>query len=97
MGLLLCCFDLTTVTKESKETQLLAGPNKRVTKVYSSSKASLFQRRPEPIQSMRLRPTSQKGRNNLRHGRTNVLERLDRALCNQEWRVFFQEEGRVRI
>lgn len=30
------------VTKESKETQLLAGPNMRVTKAYSSSKASLF-------------------------------------------------------
>ncbi|KAM7460029.1 hypothetical protein LguiA_035959 [Lonicera macranthoides] len=39
---------------------LLAGPNKRVTKVYSSSKASLFQRRPEPIQSMRPRPTGRK-------------------------------------
>ena len=58
-GLLLLLFlFLTIVTKESKETQLLAGPNKRVTKVYSSSKASLFQRRPEPIQSMRLRPTN---------------------------------------
>lgn len=37
-GLLLFLFP-TTMTKESKETQLLAGPNKRVTKVYSSSKA----------------------------------------------------------
>lgn len=67
MGLLVCCFDffffqlIKKKSKESKETQLLAGPNKRVTKVYSSSKASLFQRRPEPIQSMRLRPTSQEG------------------------------------
>lgn len=64
-GLLLWLF-LITVTKESKESQLLAGPNKRVTKVYSSSKASLFQRRPEPIQSMRPRPT---GRNILRRAR----------------------------
>ena len=69
-GLLLWLFLFpTTVTKESKETQLLAGPNKRVILVYSSSKASLFQRRPEPIQSMRLRPTSQKGRNILRRAR----------------------------
>lgn len=31
--------------------------------------------------------------NNLRHGRTNVLERLDRALCNQEWRVFSRKKS----
>lgn len=41
MGLLVCCFDFFFfLTKESKEIQLLAGPNKWVTKVYSSSKAS---------------------------------------------------------
>jgi hypothetical protein len=40
--LLLLFLFSTTVTKESKETQLLAGPNKWVTKVYSSSKGSLF-------------------------------------------------------
>ena len=82
MGLLLCCFDLfsTTVTKESKETQLLAGPNKRVTQVYSSSKASLFQRRPEPIQSMRLRPTrkeyseaGKEGKQSLRQWRKRIF------------------------
>ncbi|KAM7460612.1 hypothetical protein LguiB_036003 [Lonicera macranthoides] len=44
----------------AESARLLAGPNKRVTKVYSSSKASLFQRRPEPIQSMRPRPTGRK-------------------------------------
>ena len=58
-GLLLWLFLFpTTVTKESKETQLLAGPNKRVTKVYSSWKASFSedQNRFNQLKSMRVPP-----------------------------------------
>jgi len=60
-------FPTTVTTKESKETQLLAGPNKQVTHsaVYSSWKASSVQERFNQFQSMRVPP----GRNILRRAR----------------------------